>query len=374
MRSDAPHPPAVSVLMAVYNGQDHVRQAIDGILQQSLRDFEFLIVDDGSTDRTAQILDEYADPRIVRLRHTENRGLIAALNTGLAAARGEFVARQDADDFSYPDRLRAQVDFLRARPHLALAGASWVFEPEGGEPRIRTVEPDPLRLAWMLLFKCPLPHCSMMFRRKVILDLGGYGADDKFVEDFALWSRVARSHRVGNLDQALVVRRRPAGSITARHGSEMGQAARRISLQNLQWVAGSGLSATERDLLQALMGNRPLPLAEALELETRELRPAAERLFQEFWARLGGTPAERQGFRRWAFAWMGSALLRKGLRLRHECARHPGKERIAGLRLARCLVLDAVRMNPKVIFNPQGVSEALRAMVSPGLTMEGPTG
>ena len=138
MRGEARNPPTVSVLLAVYNGQDHVRQAIEGILTQSLQDFEFIIVDDGSTDRTSQILDEYADPRIVRLRHPENRGLIAALNTGLAAARGEFVARQDADDFSYPDRFRAQVDFLRARPDIALVGSSWDFEPEGGERRTRT--------------------------------------------------------------------------------------------------------------------------------------------------------------------------------------------------------------------------------------------
>ncbi|MCP6757091.1 glycosyltransferase family 2 protein, partial [Klebsiella pneumoniae] len=77
-------------------GQTHVREAVEGILAQTFRDFEFVIVDDGSTDGTARVLDEYVDPRIVRLKHESNRGLIAALNTGLAAARGEFVARQDA--------------------------------------------------------------------------------------------------------------------------------------------------------------------------------------------------------------------------------------------------------------------------------------
>ena len=370
MTDVAPRAPAVSVLMAVYNGQDHVRHAIEGILAQTLTDFEFIIVDDGSTDRTAEVLDEYADSRIVRLRHPENRGLIAALNTGLAAARAEFIARQDADDFSYPDRLRAQVDFLRARPHIALAGASWVFEREGGERKTRTVEPDPLRLAWMLLFHCPLPHCSMMFRRKVIQDLGGYGADDKFVEDFALWSRVVRSHRVGNLEQTLVLRRRPPGSVTARHGVEMGLAARRISLQNLQWVAGSSLSDSDRDVLQAFLGNRPLPLTEALGLDAGHLRSAARRLFPEFWARFGGAPSERRGFRRWAFSWMASTLLRKGLMLRNQSARRSGGEKAAGLRLARALVWDAVRLNPGVISSPYA-SEAFRAIVDPGLSMEG---
>jgi hypothetical protein len=179
-----------------------------------------------------------------------------------------------------------------------------------------------------------------------------------------------RSHRVANLEQTLVVRRRPAGSITARHSSQMGRAARRISLQNLEWTAGSSVSAAQRDALQYCLGNRPLPLAEALGLETRELGSAAERLFQEFWAKLGGTPTERRGFRRWAFDWMGSALLRKGLRLRNQCARHSGRERTAGLRLARALAWDAVWMNPKVISSRRGASDAFRAIVSRGPTMD----
>jgi glycosyltransferase involved in cell wall biosynthesis len=362
---DARIPPTISVLMAVYNGQSHVRKAVEGILAQTFEDFEFIIVDDGSTDETAQILDEFVDPRIVRLKHTENRGLIAALNTGLAAARGELVARQDADDFSYPDRLQLQADFLRSRPDVALVGSGWLFEPVvGGVRRKRMVEQDPLRLAWLLLFYCPLPHCSIVFRRKAIQELGGYGDGDVFVEDFALWSRVARTNTVANLGRVLVSRSRPPESITARHGSEMGRAARRISLQNLEWVSGASVSASQREALQAIFGNRRLSLSDALSLETRELRAAAENVFKDFWAKRGGASASQPEFRRWAFRWMAGTLLRRSHRLLTESATRSGRERIRGLRLARSLALDAIQMSPGVVSSRRGASSALRAIVS----------
>ena len=186
--------------MAVYNGQDHVRQAVEGILTQTFCDFEFVIVDDGSTDGTARELDAFADSRIVRRKHESNRGLIAALNTGLAAARGEFVARQDADDFSYPGRLQAQVDFLEALGDVAVVGTDTLFE----DWRVGAARPGwwsevPLRLAWILLFYCPLTHSSIMFRRAVIQEIGGYNEDDVHAEDFGLWARVARSSRVASV-------------------------------------------------------------------------------------------------------------------------------------------------------------------------------
>ncbi|MGC8880316.1 MAG: glycosyltransferase family 2 protein, partial [Anaerolineae bacterium] len=94
--------PAISVIMAVYNGARYLREAVDSILNQTFTDFEFIIVDDGSTDETPAVLDEYNDPRIVRLRNAHNLGLTKSLNRGLHVARGRYIARQDADDLSYP--------------------------------------------------------------------------------------------------------------------------------------------------------------------------------------------------------------------------------------------------------------------------------
>ncbi len=359
--------PEVSVLMAVYNGKSHVREAIEGILSQTYRDFEFLIVNDGSTDETPRILDEFDDPRIVRLEHARNRGLIAALNTGLAAASGEYVARQDADDVSFPGRLRAQVDFLRSRPDIAILGSSWDYEPTAGGARTtRSVERDPLRLAWLLLFRCPVPHCSVMFRRKVIQEQGGYGKEDLFVEDFALWSKVARSHPVANLGQTLVVRRRPPESITARHATEMGAAARQVSLENLRWASGDSIPVARLDALQALVGNRPLSLQDALALESRGLRTTADRLLAGFGSRMHLDPSVVPKFRAWALAWMGRAFLRRSQRLLHQSSASNGPEKGRALRMARALAIDAVRMSPGLLSQRRGAYAALRALMSRG--------
>src|SRR5690349_10671348 len=116
------HDPAVTVLMPVYNGEPFLREAIDSILQQTWADFEFLIVNDGSTDHTRDIIDSYDDARIRVLDQAQNTGLAKSLNAGLRAARAPLVARQDADDRSHPERLAAQVEFMRAHPEVALAG------------------------------------------------------------------------------------------------------------------------------------------------------------------------------------------------------------------------------------------------------------
>lgn len=365
MREGAP--PAVSVLMAVYNGQRYVRQAIDGILAQTFLEFEFVIVDDGSTDSTPRILDEYADLRIVRLKHEGNRGLIAALNTGLAAARGEFVARQDADDISAPERLQTQVEFLRSRSDVAVVGSDSIFESEEtGSRTMRAVETNPLRIAWILLFYCPLTHSSIMFRREVIRKLGGYGEDDVFAEDFALWARVTRSSKVASTGRAHIIRRRPPESITQVHGSEMSRAARRISLQNLQWTAGASVSAEQLDALQAVCGNRSLSLEDVLGYgpEKRwDLPVTVGRVFEEFWSKLGTVPAAMPEFRRWAFRWVGSALLRRSHKLLAESTLHSGPERRLGLRVARSLALSAFKMSPAVVLSRGGAAVALRAIV-----------
>ena len=357
-------PPRVTVLMAVYNGQDHVRQAVEGILAQTFSDFEFIIVDDGSTDETSRELDAFTDSRIVRLKHESNRGLIAALNTGLAAARGEFVARQDADDFSYPGRLQAQVNFLEARSDVAVVGTDTVFEGwEGGGRTNRIVERDPLRLAWILLFYCPLTHSSIMFRTAVIQELGGYNGDDVHAEDFGLWARAARSSRVATVTGTHVLRRRPPGSITERWSVEMGRAARRVSLQNLRWVLGTTASTASLDTLEALFGNRFLGLADAARLDMPALRLSISQLLNAFSARFG-LEQDGSGFRRWACQWMSAALLRKSQRLLRESATRSGGDRALGLRTARTLIVHAIKLSPAVIASRTGAAAALRAMLS----------
>jgi glycosyltransferase involved in cell wall biosynthesis len=116
--------PKVSVVMSVYNGEKYLCEAIDSILNQTFENFEFLIVNDGSTDRTLEILQSYRDPRIKVINNERNIGLTASLNKGLKIAKGEYVARMDADDVSFPHRLEQQKAFLDRNPRVAMVG-SW---------------------------------------------------------------------------------------------------------------------------------------------------------------------------------------------------------------------------------------------------------
>jgi len=116
--------PKVTVLMPVYNGERYLNEAVDSILGQTFTDFEFLIIDDASTDKTPEILRSYDDPRIRVVTNEENLGLSKSLNKGLALARGEFIARMDADDVSYPYRLQVQHEFMTQHPGAGVIG-SW---------------------------------------------------------------------------------------------------------------------------------------------------------------------------------------------------------------------------------------------------------
>ena len=115
--------PKISVVMAVYNGEKYLREAIDSILNQTFKDFEFIIVNDGSTDRTREILESFIDPRIV-LIHQEHMGLTKSLNRGIALAKGKYIARQDADDISMAERLEKQFNFLESHENVALLGTA----------------------------------------------------------------------------------------------------------------------------------------------------------------------------------------------------------------------------------------------------------
>ena len=114
--------PKVTVLMPVYNGEKYLEEAIDSVLAQTLPDFEFLIIDDGSTDKTPQILKSYTDTRL-RLFHQNNRGLTRSLNKGIQFSGGEYVARMDADDIALPERLEKQVKFLDEHPEIGVVGS-----------------------------------------------------------------------------------------------------------------------------------------------------------------------------------------------------------------------------------------------------------
>jgi hypothetical protein len=210
-------PARVSVLMPVRNGASFVRAALDSVLGQTLADLEVIIVDDGSTDTTPQILREYGDqdPRI-RIVKRGGPGLPAALNRALTEARGEYVARMDADDISVPQRLERQLAYLEAEREFAVVGSALAIIGEAGAPINFVHRPsEPRDITHALRSRNCIAHPSVMARRKVLLALGGYRPNFPHAEDYDLWLRVADGHLLANLSEQLVCYRVHASQVTS---------------------------------------------------------------------------------------------------------------------------------------------------------------
>jgi len=224
--------PSISVLCSVRNGQRFLPGSIESISNQSFRDFEFIIIDDGSTDGTPDILVDCAakDDRIA-VRRQENTGLTAALNAGLKLARGGYVARQDDDDLSMPGRLAAQKGYLDAHPRCAVVGSRYLSIDEDGNTVGRSDVPlGSAAIKRALVTHNVIAHSAAMFRRDLVCDLGGY--DERFTssQDYALWCALALRHDLANLKPYLLSRRLHAGQI--------GKAATAGQLQNRDIIRG----------------------------------------------------------------------------------------------------------------------------------------
>ena len=210
--------PRISVLMTVFNGGRFLAESVESILAQSFPDFEFVIVDDASTDGSAAVLESYAsrDPRIRLFCNSRNSGQTVCLNQGLEECRGDWVARQDADDLSHPRRLSAQWRELGRRPGLVLLGVNGRIINEAGAP-VGLIH-APLSdggIRWALPFRNPFIHTGVLFRR-----CRQDGAPVKFdpafriCQDWELWARLARDGEVANLVDRLVFYRHHAGSLS----------------------------------------------------------------------------------------------------------------------------------------------------------------
>lgn len=219
--------PRVTVLMAVYNGERYLREAIDSILGQTFADFEFLIVDDASMDGSARIIEEYADQRIRLVRNEVNRGLAVSLNRGLDMGRGEYVARMDGDDVSLPERLEKQVAFLDSHPEVGVCG-TWVRYLGEGAGKVVRYPTDPEIIRAGLLFYPLVAHPSVMLRRESFVRHGlRYDPALRRSQDYELWSRAARHLLFSNLPEVhLLYRLHPAQAGIADRTEQQGTAER----------------------------------------------------------------------------------------------------------------------------------------------------
>lgn len=249
--------PLVSVIMPVHNPGRLLDAAIRSIRAQSMLDLELILVDDGSTDDSEQVLRRHAaaDPRIavIGIPHS---GVATALNRGLAAARADLIARMDADDEAMPQRLEQQVAAMQARPEIAVLGSGMEMIDEAGRVVGQAVpESDPAAIREGLLQANYVAHPTVMMRRTVVLAAGGYRPVFTASEDYDLWLRLSEHHDLSNLPDLLLRYRGHGGQVTGR----------RWFLQRLEALAAQQSARLRR-------AGQPDPMAGYARIDARTLR------------------------------------------------------------------------------------------------------
>lgn len=272
---------AVSVILPVYNGERFLGQAIESVLHQSHADFELLVLDDGSSDRSTDIARTYAetDRRIHVHVQPVNRGITATLNAGVHLARGEFIAIANQDDVCLPERLTKQVAFLRGRQEVVIVGAAAQIIDERSVVRtLKSYPVDPAMAAWRMYFGSTLLHPVSTLRRRALLEIGGYPTGYRGgSEDYAMNVRLARIGRVANLPDVLF----SIARIRATYASTIGRAASRsrpYCRRTVQVVDRRICSMRARARASRPI-DRPVPAESRRHRSARDTRPD---LIQEF--------------------------------------------------------------------------------------------
>ncbi|KAA6187409.1 glycosyltransferase [Thiohalocapsa marina] len=212
--------PRVSVLTATHNGSEYLDRTIRSVLHQTFEDFEYLIVDDASTDNSLTIIHEHArqDHRIRPIAHPVQAGPPGALNLALSAARGDYIAILDHDDLALPKRLERQLEFMDRHPdHGAVGSAVRQIDGYGNTLRHQTYPLHPAAAHWGLLFGASLLHSASMYRRSLVERLGGYSTNHAYLCDYELLIRIAQQARITNLPDVLACYRRHDDQTSARH-------------------------------------------------------------------------------------------------------------------------------------------------------------
>lgn len=230
--------PFVSVILPVFNGSLYLRRSIDSILNQDLRDFELIIINDGSHDDSAVIIKQYSDPRI-HYFYQDNLGLADTLNRGIGLARGKYIARQDQDDVSASNRLSLQVDFLSNNPEYAMVGSAaeiWVNGKKSSRVLRHPISDAELRFG--LLFRNYFVHSSVLIRRDVLLEFGGYSTNPERQppEDYELWSRISRKYKLANLIEPLVSYHEVIDSMSRQGINPFQHKLIALTQENIEWA------------------------------------------------------------------------------------------------------------------------------------------
>lgn len=224
--------PKVSVVMPAYNAEKYIQEAIDSILNQTFTDFEFIIIDDGSTDRTVDIIKSYTDPRIRFYQNEQNMGVASTLNRGLDLSTGEYIARMDSDDISLPERFDKQVAYMDTNPGVAVVGAG--IQLFGAKHGKRLFSPDYERLKVDLLFGCCFAHPAVMMRSACFgNEKVQYDENFNKMEDFDLWVRTAEIYEMASLQDVLLKYRIHPNQVTQAPSAENKQQLRKLKIRQM---------------------------------------------------------------------------------------------------------------------------------------------
>lgn len=210
----------VSVIMPVYNGEKYLTKAIDSIRNQEYTNWELIIINDGSADRTEQIINQYTDSRIKYYKNETNLGLIATLNKAIDLCQGEYIARMDADDISIENRLKEQVNFLDKNKDIGICGTDALIidnEDKGRGNIINLSSNDYIQIN--LLFSVPIIHPSVMIRSSILQE-NKYDSNYKHIEDYELWCRISSKYKFSNLPKKLIKYRWHTNNVSVTYNHE----------------------------------------------------------------------------------------------------------------------------------------------------------
>ncbi|MEK9627502.1 MAG: glycosyltransferase [Nitrospinota bacterium] len=197
--------PKISVVTSVHNGEDFLKQCVNSILNQTLTDWEYIILNNGSTDRTAEILNNYNDPRI-RIVHQENLGVPRSLNKGVSLCNADLIARLDADDYVLPNWLERQYEFMSKNKDVVISSSRFeeLYNGKILPQSFPFVEKDS-EIRKCLCFMNPIPHSFTVIRKHSLMKIGGYDPHLVIAHDYDLWIRLLEDGKANNLDEVLGV-------------------------------------------------------------------------------------------------------------------------------------------------------------------------
>jgi glycosyltransferase involved in cell wall biosynthesis len=243
----------VSVLMPVYNASAYVKEAIESILTQSYKDFEFLIINDGSNDASEELILSFKDPRIRYVKNEKNLGLIHTLNKGIDLCKGDYILRMDADDISLPDRIKKQVEFMDQHPEVGVCGSDYIQFGKGREIFHQSHHAHELILGWTL-FNSSVVHPALIMRSSLLKTENPYfNTEYKHAEDYELWSRLIFRCKFADVPETLLKYRLHSSQVSRVFKAEQIESGNKVRRKLLERL---GIKFTEQEFkVHCLIGS-----------------------------------------------------------------------------------------------------------------------